>query len=118
MDKENEKITYESVYKELKFNFPLENLAPVTAMLPKKIIKVAKLAYQVEIENLDMTFEEFICNCIKIKIYHIISLIPHTHHNNLKILTVHHHICNNGLNIQYLRYNLLHDIYNHRYNQV
>ena len=68
MDKENEKITYESVYKELKFNFPLENLAPVTAMLPEKIIKVAKLAYQVEIENLDMTFEEFMGTAILIGI--------------------------------------------------
>ena len=70
MNEENEKITYESIYKELKFNIPFENLAPVTAMLPEKMLKVAKLAYQmgVEIENLDMTFEEFMGTAILIGI--------------------------------------------------
>lgn len=68
MNEENEKITYESIYKELKFNFPFENLVPVTAMLPEKMIKTAKLAYQmgVEIKNLDMTFEEFMGTAILI----------------------------------------------------
>ena len=70
MSEENGKITYESIYKELKFKIPLENLATVTAVLPEKMITVAKLAYQmgVEIENLDMTFEEFMGTAILIGI--------------------------------------------------
>lgn len=62
MEDEIKKITYKDVYDILKFDMPMENLVPITGIIPEKILNIIKAQYNLAItmDDLDMTFEEFI----------------------------------------------------------